>query len=216
MTGWVVRAIGMCLVNVGVRILLGVAVTQWPLQGSQLRWLGLAAVLLIVIVWAGLDGIRDRRAHPDPDDSSDLTMVWLKTAVFAGLVAGLAAWLIQLLVDFSMGRNSLFFELTSGAAFTILLIFIPATAAVFLGRLLANGEAKKKLAEQDEQRDKQRHDRHLVGSGSGSHDQNVQSRHEDVRHDDTRGAGTQWSGDNADTEVFDAVDPDAGDPRTRR
>lgn len=213
MTGWVVRGIGMSLVNIGVRILLGMAVTQWPLNGSQLRWLGIAAVLLIVIVWAGLDGIRDRRSNPDPDDSSDLTMVWLKAAVFAGLVAGLVSWLLQLIVDFSMGYNTLVFELTSGAAFTILLIFIPATAAVFLGRLLSNRDAKKKLAERDEERDKQRHDRHLVGNGSGTqehdaHDRNTQNQ---ARHRDDR-----WSGDNADTEVFDAVDPDAGDPRTKR
>ena len=112
MTGWVVRGIGMCLVNVGVRILLGAAVTQWPLHGSQMRWLGLATVLLVVIVWAGLDGIRDRRANPDPDDSADLAMVWLKAAVFAGLTAGAITWFLQLIVDFSLGQNTLVFELT--------------------------------------------------------------------------------------------------------
>ena len=197
MTGWVVRGIGMCLVNVGVRILLGAAVTQWPLHGSQMRWLGLATVLLVVIVWAALDGIRDRRANPDPDDSADLAMVWLKAAVFAGLTAGAITWFLQLIVDFSLGQNTLVFELTSGAAFTILLVFIPATAAVFFGRMLANREAKKKLEERDKVRAEHHHH---VGAASAP-----QQR-------------SQWSdGDaNADTEVFQAVDPDAGDPRKTR
>ncbi len=205
MTGWVVRGIGMGLINVGVRILLGVAVTQWPLHGSQLRWLGLATVLVAVIVWAGLDGVRDRRANPDPDHSADLTMVWLKAAALAGLGAGLVTWIVQMVVDFSVGQNSLFFELTSGAAFTILLIFIPATIAAFLGRLLVGKEAKRKLATADEERDKQRHDRQAVSAGS------VPAEAETTH--DTSYEQTQWSGDNADTEVFQAVDPDAGDPR---
>lgn len=192
MTGWVVRGIGMCLVNVGVRILLGVGVTQWPLHGSQMRLLGLAAVLLVVIVWAGLDGIADRRANPDPDDSADLAMVWLKASVLGGVAAGVIIWFLQMIVDFSLGQNSLMFELTSGAAFTILLIFIPATVAVFVGRMLANREAKKKLEERDRVR--------------AQHHQHVGAR---------AGAGDNANA-NADTEVFQAVDPDTGDPRRTR
>lgn len=211
MTGWVVRGIGMCLINVGVRILLGVAVTQWPLHGSQLRWLGIAAVLLAVVVWAGLDGIRDRRKNPDPDYGEDLTMVWLKAAVLGGLAAGVVTWLVQLVVDFSVGQNTLFFELTSGAAFTILLIFIPATISVFLGRLLAGREAKKKLEASDAERDRERHDRHLVGAGSSSQSSSSQSTSTQSTSTPQR-EQQQWSGDNADTEVFSAVDPNVDAP----
>ncbi len=198
MTGWVVRGIGMGLINVGVRILLGLAVAQWPLHGSQLRWLGLAAVLLAVIVWAGIDGIRDRRANPDPDYAADLTMLWLKAAVVGGLLAGLFAWLIGLIVDFSLGQNSLFFEMTSGAAFTILLIFIPATISVFLGRLIVGREAKKKLAASDAEHEQERH---LVGAGTTA------------SHQGSAADQNQWADDNADTEVFQAVQPDAKDPK---
>jgi hypothetical protein len=201
----------MGLINVGVRILLGVAVTQWPLHGSQLRWIGMAAVLIAVIVWAGLDGIRDRRANPDPEYGKDLTMVWLKAAVLGGLGAGLVTWLIQLIVDFSLGQNSLFFELTSGAAFTILVIFIPATIAVFLGRLMAGREAKKKLAANDAERDRDRHDRHLVGAGSATSGTNAAQSDGTDAPSDSRDRN-QWSGDNADTEVFQAVDADKSAP----
>ncbi|WP_072801919.1 B-4DMT family transporter [Rhodococcoides yunnanense] len=203
MTGWVVRGIGMGLINVGVRILLGAAVAQWPLHGSQLRWIGMAVVLLAVVVWAGLDGIRDRRANPDPEYGADLTMLWLKAAVLGGLLAGLLSWLVGLIVDFSLGQNSLFFELTSGAAFTILVIFIPATISVFLGRLLTSRDAKKKLATADAEREKQRHDRHLVGTGQVPDSSRVSPP-------PSQDAGrSHWADDNADTEVFQAVDPDA-------
>ncbi|OZC53953.1 hypothetical protein CH267_17385 [Rhodococcus sp. 06-621-2] len=205
MTGWVVRGIGMCLINVGVRILLGVTVTQWPLHGSQLRWLGIAVVLIAVVVWAGLDGIRDRRKNPDPDYGEDLTMVWLKAAALGGLAAGLVTWLVQLIVDFSVGQNTLFFELTSGAAFTVLVIFIPATIAVFLGRLLAGREANKKLAAADEEHAKERHDRHPVDSTARAPQQS--GRHQSGR-DQAGREQSQWSGDNSDTEVFPAVEKD--------
>ncbi|ORI12186.1 hypothetical protein BJD99_16985 [Rhodococcus sp. 1163] len=207
MTGWVVRGIGMGLINVGVRILLGLAVAQWPLHGSQLRWLGLAVVLLAVIVWAGIDGIRDRRANPDPDYGADLTMLWLKAAIVGGLLAGLLAWLIGLIVDFSLGQNSLFFEMTSGAAFTILLIFIPATISVFLGRLLVGREAKKKLATSDAEHEQERHDRHLVGAGTTASNQSSAADQSSVADQN------RWADDNADTEVFQAVQPDAEDPK---
>lgn len=210
MTGWVVRGIGMCLINVGVRIVLGVTVTQWPLHGSQLRWLGIAVVLIAVVVWAGLDGIRDRRKNPDPDYGEDLTMVWLKAAALGGLAAGLVTWLVQLIVDFSVGQNTLFFELTSGAAFTVLVIFIPATIAVFLGRLLAGREANKNLAAADAEHAKERHDRHPVDSTAGASQQS--GRHQSGRDQSGRDQSdrdqTQWSGDNSDTEVFPAVEKD--------
>lgn len=133
-------------------------------------------------------------------------MVWLKAAVLGGLAAGVVTWLVQLVVDFSVGQNTLFFELTSGAAFTILLIFIPATISVFLGRLLAGREAKKKLEASDAERDRERHDRHLVGAGSSSQSTSSQSTSTPQREQQ------QWSGDNADTEVFSAVDPNADAP----
>ncbi|MBY6409949.1 B-4DMT family transporter [Rhodococcus sp. BP-252] len=203
MTGWVVRGIGMGLINVGVRILLGAAVAQWPTHGSQLRWVGMAAVLLAVVVWAGIDGIRDRHANPDPEYGKDLTMVWLKAAVVGGLLAGLLAWLVGFLVEFSVGQNSLFFELTSGAAFTILVIFIPATIAVFLGRLLASRDAKKKLAATDAEREQHRREHHTVGANASGQSATGQAAPSQSTADQAR-----WADDSADTEVFPAVGPD--------
>ncbi|WP_415974738.1 B-4DMT family transporter [Rhodococcus sp. 077-4] len=205
MTGWAVRGIAMGLVNVVVRLLLGAAVSMWPLSGSALRWVAYALVLLVIIVWAGIDGIRDRRKHPDPDDGEDLTMVWLKAAVVGGLLGGLLSWIVDFFVDFSLGQNGLIFELTSGAAFTILTIFIAASVAVFVGRHIVNRDAKKKLAASDAER---AHDRELVNAGNT---ERTRSTGRDNRAPD---AEPQWAAEHgeADTEVFSAVDAE-GKPR---
>ncbi|CCQ16605.1 putative uncharacterized protein [Rhodococcus sp. AW25M09] len=204
MTGWAVRGIGMGLFFFAVRLLLGAAVSMWPLSGSALRWVGYALVLLVVVVWAGIDGVRDRRKHPDPDDGTDLTMVWLKAAVVAGLLSGVLSWIADLIVDFSLGQNGLIFELTSAAAFTVLTIFIASSVAVFVGRFIVNREAKKKLATSDAER---AHDRQLVNAGNAE-------RTESSRDGRTAEAQPQWAAehDEADTEVFSAVDAD-GKPR---
>ncbi|MBY3985156.1 B-4DMT family transporter [Rhodococcus fascians] len=202
MTGWAVRGIGMALINVVARLLLGAAVSMWPLSGSALRWVAYALVVLVIAVWAGIDGIRDRRRNPDPDKGEDLTMVWLKAAVVGGLLAGLISWIIDFFVDFSLGQNGLIFELTSGAAFTILTVFVVASIAMFVGRQIVNREAKKKLATSDAER---AHDRQLVNAGSAERADQANARSQ---------AEPQWAPEHgeADTEVFSAVDAD-GKPR---
>ena len=202
MTGWAVRGIGMALINVVARLLLGAAVSMWPLSGSALRWVAYALVVLVIAVWAGIDGIRDRRRNPDPDKGEDLTMVWLKAAVVGGLLAGLISWIIDFFVDFSLGQNGLIFELTSGAAFTILTVFVVASIAMFVGRQIVNREAKKKLATSDAER---AHERQLVNAGSAEQADRAGTRSQ---------AEPQWAPEHgeADTEVFSAVDAD-GKPR---
>ncbi|MFD1813921.1 B-4DMT family transporter [Rhodococcus gannanensis] len=146
---WIVRGLGMTFVHVVTRVVLGVAIAAWPLHGSMLRWLGLAVVVLVALLWAGLDGIRDARAHPSEREETDLTMTWLKAGAVAGLLAGAVCWLIGTVSDISLGENSLFFELTSGAAFTLLLVFVPAMLAVAVGRFIAHRDARKNEGDRD-------------------------------------------------------------------
>ncbi len=88
MNGWVVRGLGLALVHAVVRTFLAAAVTQWPQQGSILRWFSLILVILAAFLGGAFDGIRDPARQPDPDDAADLTMMWLKAAFVAGILAG--------------------------------------------------------------------------------------------------------------------------------
>src|SRR5690606_4336363 len=92
MKPWLVRGLGLALIHVVVRVLLGAALIQWPLQGSVLRWFAFVVVVLAALIWAGIDGIRDRRAHPDPEQQDDLTMRWLTAGAVTGLLGGVLTW----------------------------------------------------------------------------------------------------------------------------
>ncbi|MCK0093234.1 B-4DMT family transporter [Rhodococcus sp. HNM0563] len=195
MKSWLLRGLGLAVVHVVVRVLLGAALIQWPLQGSVLRWAGLVVVILAAVAWAGLDGIRDRRAHPDPDDGDDLTMRWLAAGAVTGLVGGFVTWLVDTVTAIPVGVKSLFFELTSGAAFTVLLVFLPAMVAVGVGRYLVRHD---KPGDEDWADHSNRPEREHAMAAQGA-----------STADSTRdtAATEAWRNEEAPTEVFPAVDP---------
>ncbi|MFF2550995.1 B-4DMT family transporter [Nocardia sp. NPDC058058] len=143
MNAWVLRAVGLGALTVVLRTLLGFAMVNWPTNGSWMRILCLIVLVGAVVAWGVLDGRHDRRANPDPDHGADLTMRWLKAGLAGGLGAGLVAWILDFLPKFDLGDNGLLFEISSGASFIILLIFIPAMIGVALGRYLVGRESKK-------------------------------------------------------------------------
>lgn len=165
MSGWLVRGIGLALVHVVVRTLLGFAISEWPLRGSTIRWLSVLLVVLIALAWGYVDGRRDRKKNPDPERGADLTMMWLKAAVLGGLVAGAVGWIIDQAPKFDLGDNALLFELTSGAAWTILLIFIPSMIGIGVARVLAGRKERKANPPADTERATQAAP---VGVGAGA------------------------------------------------
>ncbi|MCX4091187.1 B-4DMT family transporter [Nocardia sp. alder85J] len=147
MSAWVLRATAFGVLVVALRTLLGFAMIHWPTQGSWLRILCLAVILVSVAAWGLADGRNDRQANPDPErGGADLTVRWLKAGVAGGLGSGLVAWVVDLLPKMDLGGNSLVFELTAGASFIVLLIFVPAMAGVALGRFLADRENRNGAA----------------------------------------------------------------------
>ncbi|TQC46168.1 hypothetical protein EEB14_27615 [Rhodococcus sp. WS4] len=207
MNAWVVRGLGMALIHVFVRVILGVSITQWPLQGSALRWLALLIVVFVALIWAGIDGIRDRRRNPDPEDGADLTMLWLKAALLGGIVAGVGSWLANLVPNLNVTQNSFFFEITSGAAFTVLLIFVPAMLAVFLGRFFVGRDSKKSVKDRSERQPAA----HGAGAAAGAAAGGTAAAA--VADDEGYGQNypgqayeqTGYAGSDADTAVFEPV-----------
>lgn len=143
MNAWVLRAVGLGALTVVLETLLGFGMMSWPTAGAWMRILCLIVLVGAVIAWGVLDGRADRKANPDPEHGSDLTMRWLKAALAGGLGAGLVSWLLDFLPKFDLGDQGLFFNLTSGAAWIVLLIFIPGMLGVALGRFLVGREQKK-------------------------------------------------------------------------
>ncbi|MEV4234280.1 MULTISPECIES: B-4DMT family transporter [unclassified Nocardia] len=143
MNGWVLRAIGLGALVVFLRAALGFAMVYWPTQGSWMRPLCLVVLLVAVVFWGVLDGRKDREVHPDSEHGSDLTILWLKTAVAAGLGSGAVSWLLDWLPRFDLGDNGLLFEMTAGASFIVLLVFIPGLIGIGIGRIIADRQINK-------------------------------------------------------------------------
>lgn len=143
MNAWVLRAVVLGALVVFLRAVLGFAMVNWPTHGVWMRMFCLVLIVAAVLYWGVLDGRKDRAAQPDPERGTDLTLLWLKAAAAGGLGSGLAAWIIDWLPKFDLGDNGILFELTAGAAFIVLLIFIPALIGVGLGRILADRSYNK-------------------------------------------------------------------------
>lgn len=139
----------MSAVHIGARVLLGLAIVASPLESTSWKTIAIAAVVLISLIWGGIDGIIDGRAHDDPDDYRDLTMVWLKAGLLAGLISGIAGWILGNWVMSGIGQNSLPIEIFAGGSFTTLLVFVPALVGAAIGRLLTRRQHRRDRAARD-------------------------------------------------------------------
>lgn len=129
---WLTRAGFMVLLHVAVRTTLGLAALSWPTSGPTQRTAGLVVVVVVAMVWAGLDALRERT---DDEPGADLTVRWLKAAVLAGPVAGLVGWAVEGIFIDSSGTSTLLGDVLGGGAFTALLILVPAVVGLAFGRL---------------------------------------------------------------------------------
>jgi len=137
MTTWLPRGLVFAIGMVVLRLVQGTLINTFPTRAGTIS---LALVVLFGIgafVWALLDGMSDARANPDPDRRRDLAMRWLLAGLFAGFVSGFAVWLISL-VYHAVYAEGIVPELSVFAAFTTLLVFLPAMLAVAVGRFLVD------------------------------------------------------------------------------
>lgn len=135
-----------------VRVVQGLAISLWETHGTAINIVLVLVFLAAVTAWAVADGRGDAERNPDPDRREDLAMWWLLGGIFAGVVSGLVIWLISLFND-GIYAASILAELTTTAAFVALLVFVPAMAGVFAGRLLVDRKHKEHAALQQSDTD---------------------------------------------------------------
>ncbi|MFI9408691.1 B-4DMT family transporter [Nocardia gamkensis] len=137
MQPWISRGLALALLMVVIRSLLSVALEAWAAQSTALRLSALVAFALAAAAYGARDGYRDRLANPDPAHGEDLTIRWLSAGLTAGVVAGCTASLLRAMTPVDLGNNSWLFEITSGAAWTMLLIFASSTVGIAIARVNA-------------------------------------------------------------------------------
>jgi len=143
MESWLLRGVVMSIVQIVARVLLGAAVIAWPVTSPTYRWLAIAAVVLVALLWGGVDGIRDARANPDPDDYADLTVRWVKAGLLAGVVSCVVCWFLGTYWLNGIGQASFWIELFAGTSFITLLVFVPAFIGASVGRAIIRREQRK-------------------------------------------------------------------------
>lgn len=133
MDKWLVRGLAFAGLMIVVRVVQGALIDAAQTQAVLISLLALAVVVAAAAIWGWRDGRADALAHPDGENRADLAMTWLLTGLVAGAISGVVTWLVSLVYS-TLYSGGLINELTTFAAFTALLIFIPAIIAVALGR----------------------------------------------------------------------------------
>jgi hypothetical protein len=140
MTNWRLRGLVFAAAMVVVRLIQGALINAFPTQAGLISIVLVLLVLIAALVWGLRDGRADASAQPDPDRRQDLAMTWLLAGLTAGIVSGAVVFVISLVYK-GLYVGGLINELTTFAAFTALLVFLPAMGGVALGRWLIDRHA---------------------------------------------------------------------------
>lgn len=133
MSNWLPRGLAFAGGMVLLRLVQGTLINLNPTRAGIISVLLLVLFGIAAFAWGLLDGRADATESPDPDRRRDLAMRWLLAGLLAGVLSGAVVWLISLVYR-NVYADGLVPEVTAFAAFTALLVFLPATAAVALGR----------------------------------------------------------------------------------
>lgn len=140
MSKWLLRGLVFGALMVVVRLVQGTLINQFETKALPISLTLLVIFGIIAVLWGLSDGRADARANPDPDRRNDLAMTWLLAGLLAGLGSGVVSWLISLVYP-ALYVGGLINEATTFAAFTALLVFLPAIMAVAVGRWLVDRKA---------------------------------------------------------------------------
>jgi hypothetical protein len=133
MRNWILRGLVLAAAMVVVRLIQGALINAWQTQAALISVVLLLLFVIGVILWGTVDGRADARANPDPDRRGDLAMTWLLAGLVAGVLSGAVAWLIAIPYK-ALYTGGLINEVTTFAAFTALLVFLPGIIGVAVGR----------------------------------------------------------------------------------
>ena len=133
MTTWLLRGLVFAAGMVVLRLAQGTLINASPTNAGTISVILVLLFGLAAAIWGLFDGIADARANADPYRRRDLAMRWLVAGLVAGALSGLVAWIISLF-DAAIYAEGPITETTVFAAFTALMVFVPAIFAVSVGR----------------------------------------------------------------------------------
>ncbi len=116
-----------------LRLVQGALINAWQTQSGLISIVLLLLFVAGVAFWGIRDGRADATANRDPDRRQDLAMTWLLAGLVAGILSGVVAWIIAIFYT-AIYTGGLLNEITTFAAFTALIVFLPGIIGVAFGR----------------------------------------------------------------------------------
>ncbi|HEX3789404.1 MAG TPA: B-4DMT family transporter [Pseudonocardiaceae bacterium] len=134
MQPWLVRGVAMAVINAVAQTVLAKIAVDHPTSMTVLQSITIAVLVGIAGLWGGIDGWLKRNPSRG--------MHWFYAALIGGFLSGVLGVIGQGAFVDQTGVSALGAALTGGAAFTALLILIPAALGLAVGsRLEAPGRA---------------------------------------------------------------------------
>jgi hypothetical protein len=140
MRSWLIRGLVMAVLHAAASTLVAKVEVFQPTNATVLQAAAIAVLVGAAALWGALDGWVRR---------ADAGRTWFIAALVAGPVSGLLYVIGRVVFVDQTTMNELWPAITGGAAFTALLVMIPAGLGLFVGgKLDAPGqrEPKKKTA----------------------------------------------------------------------
>ncbi|MFN8225986.1 MAG: B-4DMT family transporter [Mycobacterium sp.] len=137
---WLPRGLAFAALMVVVRVVQGTLINQFETHAVMISVALCAVLVVLALVWGWVDGRTDARTNPDPDRREDFAMTWLLAGLVAGLLSGIVSWAIAMVYK-PLYTAGLISELSTFAAFTALMVFLPAVLGVAIGRWLIDRNA---------------------------------------------------------------------------
>ena len=151
MRDWMLRGLVFAGAMVVLRLVQGALINAWQTQSGLISIVLLLLFVIGVAVWGIRDGRADAKANPDPDRRQDLAMTWLLAGLVAGILSGAVSWLIAQFYS-AIYTGGLLNEVTTFAAFTALIVFLPGIIGVAIGRWRVDRNGPPPQKDQPEQR----------------------------------------------------------------
>ncbi|WP_436388092.1 B-4DMT family transporter [Amycolatopsis sp. MEPSY49] len=141
MSAWVIRGLGMALLHGVALTLLAKYAVYHPTDQTLMTSVALAVLVGAAALWSALDAWRGL---------VDRGRAWFIAALVAGVVSGILYVIGRAVFVDQTGVSELGGALTGGAAFSALLVLIPAGLGLFVGGRIGRARPADSAEEDDE------------------------------------------------------------------
>ncbi|MEV4142555.1 B-4DMT family transporter [Amycolatopsis sp. NPDC049691] len=144
MSAWVIRGLGMALLHAVALTLLAKYAVYHPTDQTLMTSVALAVLVGAAALWSALDAWRGL---------PDRGRAWFIAALVAGVVSGILYVIGRAVFVDQTGVSELGGALTGGAAFSALLVLVPAGLGLFVGGRIGRRPADEEAASEEPARE---------------------------------------------------------------